>query len=85
PINRPADMYRDPHVLRPGGLHHSRLPSGQEFRAPGLPIEVDGDSPQPSSLDVSDVGADTETVLSELGMSPSEVRAASGMGNRKTA
>ncbi len=85
PINRPADMYRDPHVLRPGGLQHSRLPGGQVFRAPGLPIEVDGDSPQPVSLDVTDVGMDTENVLSELGLSPSEVRAASGAANRKTA
>lgn len=85
PINRPADMYRDPHVLRPGGLQHSMLSGGQVFRAPGLPIEVDGDSPRPASLDVTDVGHDTENVLSELGLSPSEVQAASGAVNRRTA
>ncbi|WP_029062568.1 CoA transferase [Labrenzia sp. DG1229] len=85
PINRPADMYRDPHVLRPGGLQHSMLSGGQVFRAPGLPIEVDGDSPRPASLDVADVGHDTENVLSELGLSPSEVQAASGAVNRRTA
>ncbi len=85
PINRPADMYQDPHVLRPGGLHHSHLPGGQVFRAPGLPIEVDGDSPRPASLDVADVGNDTDTVLSELGLSPSEARDASGAANRRTA
>lgn len=85
PINRPADMYRDPHVLRPGGLQHSMLSGGQVFRAPGLPIEVDGDSPRPASLDVADVGHDTENVLSELGLSPSEVQAASGAVNGRTA
>ncbi len=85
PINRPADMYRDPHVIRPGGLHKSRLSGGQEFRAPGLPIEVDGNIPCPPSLDVADVGDDTDAILEELGLSPTEVRAASGFVHRKTA
>ncbi len=84
PINRPADMYQDPHVLRPGGLHHSQLFGGQVFRAPGLPIEVDGAIPRPVSLDVTDVGDDTDDVLSELGLSPSEVQAASGQADRSS-
>lgn len=85
PINRPADMYRDPHVMRPGGLHDSHLPDGQSFRAPGLPIEVDGQMPSPTSLDVADVGDDTEAVLAELGISPSDALAASGVAERKSA
>ncbi|GGH41786.1 Crotonobetainyl-CoA:carnitine CoA-transferase CaiB [Cribrihabitans marinus] len=85
PINRPVDMYQDPHVTRPGGLHHSHLPGGQEFRAPGLPIEVDGATPRPASLDVADVGDDTDAVLSELGLSPSEAQAASGALQAKMA
>ncbi|WP_424988120.1 CaiB/BaiF CoA transferase family protein [Microbulbifer sp. S227A] len=85
PINRPADMYRDPHVMRPGGLHESRLPGGQTFRAPGLPIEVDGELPSPSSLDVADVGDDTDAVLAELGLSESDALAASGMAKRTSA
>ena len=79
PINRPSDMYEDPHVLRPGGLHCSHLPDGQMFRTPGLPIEIDGATPVPSALDVADVGDDTAAVLSELGFSSSEARAASGV------
>lgn len=78
PINRPADMYRDPHVMRPGGLHQSHLPGGQAFRAPGLPIEVDGAIPSPASLDVASVGDDTQTILADLGLSPAEIAAASG-------
>lgn len=78
PIHRPAEMYDDPHVMRPGGLHHSALPDGQTFRAPGLPIEVDGAIPAPPSLDIAKVGADTEAVLSGLGMSADKIAAARG-------
>lgn len=84
PINRPADMFQDPHVLRPGGLQLSHDAGGQVFRAPGLPIEVDGGIPHPVSLDVADVGDDTDTVLSELGLSPSEISAASGAADRNS-
>lgn len=80
PINRPADMYSDPHVLRPGGLHYSALPEGGTFRAPGLPIEVDGAIPAPDNLDLADVGADTQNVLSALGYSDAEITVASGRG-----
>ena len=85
PINRPAEMYKDPHVMRPGGLHESHLPGGQSFRAPGLPIEVDGQGPSPATLDVADVGEDTSAVLAELGLSPAEVQAASGADERQRA
>lgn len=85
PINRPTDMYLDPHVMRPGGLHLSHLPGGQAFRAPGLPIEVDGETPSPASLDVADVGDDTDSILSEIGLSASEIKAASGKPHRKSA
>lgn len=78
PINRPAQMFDDPHVMRPGGLRTSHLPDGNTFRAPGLPIEVDGDIPGPDRFDIADIGADTRAVLSELGLTETEIRAASG-------
>ena len=77
-INRPAEMYDDPHVMRPGGLHRSAFPGGETFRAPGLPIEVDGAIPAPSSLDIAAIGADTEAVLSGLGLSAEDIAAARG-------
>ena len=83
PINRPTDMYHDPHVMRPGGLHHSHLPDGQAFRAPGLPIEVDGEVPKPTSLDVADIGDHTEVILTEIGLSSTEIRVASGIDQAK--
>ena len=78
PINRPAEMYDDPHVMRPGGLHHSAFPGGETFRAPGLPIEVDGAIPAPSSLDIAAIGADTDAVLSALGLSAEDIAVARG-------
>lgn len=78
PINRPAEMYDDPHVMRPGGLHHSAFPGGETFRAPGLPIEVDGAIPAPSSLDIAAIGADTDAVLSALDLSAEDIAVARG-------
>lgn len=83
PINRPSDMYCDPHVMRPGGLHQSLLPSGQSFRAPGLPFEIDGDMLVPASLDVADVGDDTDAILSSLGFSSAAIQAAKGSTKKK--
>ena len=78
PIHRPAEMYEDPHVLRPGGLQSSALPNGERFRAPGLPVEIDGILPNPASADIADVGADTVAVLSGLGLNPDEIAEARG-------
>lgn len=78
PINRPAEMYSDPHVMRPGGLHLSQLPEGGAFRAPGLPIEVDEIVPAPDNLEVRKVGSDTQSVLSGLGLLEEEIAVASG-------
>jgi len=80
PINRPIQMLDDPHVNRPGGLIESRMDDGRVFRAPGLPIEMDG-SPVIGPGDVPALGADTETVLRAAGCSDeliARVRAACG-------
>jgi len=77
PIARPADMYADPHVNRPGILVHSRTPDGKEFRAPGLPIEIDH-APVCETADVPQPGEHTETVLREVGCSEDQIRAAMG-------
>jgi crotonobetainyl-CoA:carnitine CoA-transferase CaiB-like acyl-CoA transferase len=68
PINRPEDMFDDPHVLRDGGLVASTNADGQVFRAPTLPLELDGQS-LGKGLNVPVLGADTDAVLAELGLS----------------
>ena len=66
PIARPAEMYDDPHVARPGGLIHSHYADKKDFRAPGLPLSVDGKMPVPGNTDLPSVGQHTAEVLSAL-------------------
>ncbi len=77
PIAKPADMYDDPHVNRPGGLIETVLPDGGSFRAPGLPFEVDGGAP-PQVSKLPAAGEHTVTVLKALGLNAGEIAAASG-------
>jgi crotonobetainyl-CoA:carnitine CoA-transferase CaiB-like acyl-CoA transferase len=77
PIAKPSDMYSDPHVMRPGGLATSRMETGETFRAPALPFEVDG-AMLTGGGDVAASGADSSAVLGELGLSPREIAAAMG-------
>jgi len=84
PIARPEDMYEDPHVMRPGGLATSTMPDGRSFRAPSLPFEVDGHMFDHAG-DVAAVGANTDEILGALGLSESEIAAASGNGEEAVA
>lgn len=78
PIAKPSDMLADPHVLRDGGLARSTLPSGETFRAPALPFEIDGQMVSGGG-DVPAIGQDTDAILSSLGLSPGEIAAARGL------
>ena len=64
-INRPEDMFNDPHVLRDGGLVTATDVNGQKFRTPALPIELDGQS-LGADLIVPELGHHTADVLAEL-------------------
>jgi crotonobetainyl-CoA:carnitine CoA-transferase CaiB-like acyl-CoA transferase len=65
PINRPEDLFSDPHVLRPGGLVNNINANGEGFRVPALPVEWNGAN-LGEGLKVSALGADTEAVRAEL-------------------
>ena len=65
PINRPEDLFGDPHVLRPGGLVNNTNANGEGFRVPALPIEWNGASIG-EGLKVPVLGADTSALRSEL-------------------
>jgi crotonobetainyl-CoA:carnitine CoA-transferase CaiB-like acyl-CoA transferase len=77
PIAKPSDMFKDPHVMRPGGLAVSRMADGRQFRAPSLPVEVDGEMVRGGG-DVAAVGQDTDAILGELGLDPEAIAAARG-------
>jgi crotonobetainyl-CoA:carnitine CoA-transferase CaiB-like acyl-CoA transferase len=65
PINRPEDLFDDPHVLRPGGLVNNTNADGAAFRVPALPIEWNG-AGIGEGLKVPVLGADTAAVRAEL-------------------
>jgi crotonobetainyl-CoA:carnitine CoA-transferase CaiB-like acyl-CoA transferase len=65
PINRPEDLFDDPHVLRPGGLVKNVNADGAAFRVPALPIEWNGAN-LGEGLTVAPLGADTAVVRAEL-------------------
>jgi crotonobetainyl-CoA:carnitine CoA-transferase CaiB-like acyl-CoA transferase len=65
PINRPEDLFDDPHVLRPGGLVNNVNADGAPFRVPALPIEWNGEHIG-EGLKVSPLGADTDAIRTEL-------------------
>jgi crotonobetainyl-CoA:carnitine CoA-transferase CaiB-like acyl-CoA transferase len=65
PINRPEDLFSDPHVLRPGGLVNNFNANGDPFRVPALPVEWNGTN-LGEGLKVPVLGADTEAVRAEL-------------------
>lgn len=65
PINRPEDLFADPHVLRPGGLVNNVTADGKPFRVPALPIEWNG-SNIGEGLKVAPLGADTAAVRAEI-------------------
>ncbi|QWG13318.1 CoA transferase [Bradyrhizobium sediminis] len=65
PINRPEDLFDDPHVLRPGGLVNNINANGEPFRVPALPIEWNGANIG-EGLKVPGLGADTAAVRAEL-------------------
>jgi crotonobetainyl-CoA:carnitine CoA-transferase CaiB-like acyl-CoA transferase len=65
PINRPEDLFDDPHVLRPGGLVSNVNADGAPFRVPALPIEWNGTNIG-EGLKVPALGADTAAIRAEL-------------------
>lgn len=79
PIHRPAEMYDDPHVNRPGGLFTSTLPEGGTYRAPAMPFEIDDQPIRGGDLDIAAIGADTREVLAALGMTEDQIAQADGV------
>ena len=73
PIKRPAELYDDPHVNRPGGLVTSVNADGRQFRTPAMPVEFDN-QPLQGEIDIAPLGADTANILTELGYSGEELQ-----------
>lgn len=66
PVSRPAEMFDDPHVNRPGGLFTSEYRDEKAFRAPAVPVEIDGPPIVSEGVAVPSVGEHTAEILGAL-------------------
>lgn len=67
PINRPEDLFDDPH-LAAGGMEEVRLENGEKVRLPVLPLEIGGGRLS-RSQHLPSPGADTREIMRGLGHS----------------
>ena len=72
PINRPEDMFEDPHLLASGGLGDVTLPDGRKTKLPLLPIELDGHRPTRGGS-LPQPGEHTRDLLLALGYGDAEI------------
>ena len=78
PINRPADLFDDPHLNAGGGLQDVTLTdpanSGEVTRLPALPMEMGGDK-FALRHDIPREGEHTRQVMRDVGYSDAEIEA----------
>lgn len=79
PITRPRDLFDDPHLNAGDGMLDLHDPRGYDFRAPGLPLELDGVRLKKRN-DPPAVSADARSLLAGLGYAPDQVEALMGAG-----
>lgn len=72
PVNKPADLFDDPHLNASSGLLDVTLASGEKTRLPNLPIEMGGQRPK-LYLDLPAIGHDSAAVLSAVGYSEEDI------------
>ncbi|WBL81126.1 CoA transferase [Bradyrhizobium xenonodulans] len=84
PVNKPGDLFDDPHLNASGGLIDIELPDGSHARTPLLPVSMDGQR-LPNRYDPPKVGEHTRDVLTEIGCTPQEIAelAATGIATAK--
>ena len=42
PVNRPQDLFEDPHLNQSGGLVTTKIPEGATVKLPKIPLRLDG-------------------------------------------
>ena len=72
PINKPEDLFDDPHLSAGGGLIDVSLSDGTKASLPALPIEMAGKRPD-LYQNLPGVGEHTNRILEEIGYSPEEI------------
>lgn len=72
PIQKPEDLFDDPHLTQSGGLLDMTIPDGGEIALPAMPISVDGERPG-LTLNPPEIGQHSTEVLKSLGLSENEI------------
>jgi crotonobetainyl-CoA:carnitine CoA-transferase CaiB-like acyl-CoA transferase len=78
-LNRPGDLFEDPHLARSGGLIDVRLPDGRRAKTPALPVSIDGER-LPNPLDPPRIGEHTREVLTDIGYGEIDIAALAEAG-----
>jgi crotonobetainyl-CoA:carnitine CoA-transferase CaiB-like acyl-CoA transferase len=72
PINRPEDMFDDPHLNHPGAMVEMTVPGGAATRIPALPLEWSGER-FGLHHDIPLAGGQSRAILAELGLGAGEI------------
>jgi crotonobetainyl-CoA:carnitine CoA-transferase CaiB-like acyl-CoA transferase len=72
PVNKPGDLFDDPHLNASGGLTDITLTSGKTARTPLLPVAIDG-ARLANRRDPPLLGQHTRDVLAELGFVAADI------------
>ncbi|MBN9755289.1 CoA transferase [Pseudonocardia sp. Ae707_Ps2] len=79
PIQRPEDLFDDPHLNEPGALTEVTLTDGRTARLPSLPLEMSGRR-LPLRLDLPRAGEHTADLARELGYTAAQIATAAEAG-----
>lgn len=72
PINRPEDLFQDPHLQATGGLLDTTLPNGVRTRLPRLPVQMET-ARFDLRRDPPEIGQDSVDILRELGINAGRI------------
>lgn len=72
PVQRPEDLFDDPHLQATGGLLTTHLPDGTPTPLPRLPLELSGHGFNRVS-NPPDIGQNTHSILTELQLPEDEI------------
>jgi crotonobetainyl-CoA:carnitine CoA-transferase CaiB-like acyl-CoA transferase len=79
PIQKPTDLYDDPHLIASGGLLTMTEPNGNKVTVPGLPMSVDGERFGLRN-DPPVAGSNSDEILATIGVSAQELKALKDKG-----